>query len=201
MARIQPRSLAQNHSFGVSTQTKMVDFGICLVPSPELHTRIRSHLAPLDTKQQSINQTLMKPVRISPITINAEIKITFEGGQKGDVQESIWVGAGMNRLRRIPPKRASADQHSTRTRSEILSKRPKRQFKRNWTTRRGHTWKTKPMPPRPREAYKLSSSWSYNYRRLHPGRGTYASERQRVFGLRAHGAKCSSIQLRRRQSV
>jgi hypothetical protein len=100
-ARISPQSLAMNHSSGAAMQTKMVDFGICLNPSDDLRNRIRKHLAPLNAKYQSINQTRMASIRMTPIAISFETKIPFQGGQASDVQQAIWVGAAFARLRQI----------------------------------------------------------------------------------------------------
>ena len=82
-------------------QTKMVDMGICIVPSDALQKRIHRHLSTLDASHQSTNQTMMPSLRRNPIAISFEAKTPYTGGQTSDDQSSIWVGAGITRLRQI----------------------------------------------------------------------------------------------------
>lgn len=106
-ASIQPAALGKKHGSGVSMQTKKVDFAVFLEPSTVLAGKIHKTLKPLVAQHQSINQTMMSSLRTRPIAFSMETKPPFCGDETSDVQLSIWVGAGIERLRWMMRKEKS----------------------------------------------------------------------------------------------
>lgn len=80
-------------------QSKMVDYAIYLQSSP-LIEHIRGVLQELPEHSQSLNQTMHGALRYRPIAININTKAPFTGGTAA-VQNAIWSGAGLLRLRQL----------------------------------------------------------------------------------------------------
>ena len=80
-------------------QSKKVDFAIILEPSDVLAGKIHNVLKPLPMQLRSINQSDMSSIIKRPIAFSMVAKPPFCGDEDADIQLSIWVGAGIKRLR------------------------------------------------------------------------------------------------------
>ena len=90
-----------NNEDGTKLQGKMVDFAICIEPDSRFEKNIRNSLKRFPAGTQSVNQTMIEPLRRRPIAISLETKLPYTGGATGDVQLATWAGAGLVRTRQL----------------------------------------------------------------------------------------------------
>lgn len=80
---------------------KPADICSCLNPSPSLKSKIRTQIGSLPSTGKAINQTLSSPVRYVPIALGIVTKLPFCGDEATKVQLATWVGAGIEKLRKM----------------------------------------------------------------------------------------------------
>jgi len=68
-----------------------------LIPSDPTKDKIVELLKPRPREEQSINQTLT--VKQRPIAISIKTELPFCGDESTDIKLSIWVGAGIEKLK------------------------------------------------------------------------------------------------------
>lgn len=99
-ATIQPKSLISPSHYGQPIESKMVDFVMYLKPDQKMIERMR-HMATAESTPFSVNHTLHSPLRIRPIGVNIETKLTGTGWDAANIQIAIWVAAQFTRLEQL----------------------------------------------------------------------------------------------------
>jgi hypothetical protein len=95
--------------------SKMVDFGIVLVPDQQssLYELLRTTVLSEPGGSQCINQTLYPPVQYHPISISVETKASASA-EEGRVQLGVWTAAWYQRMKAFRTSRSESLQAEER---------------------------------------------------------------------------------------